>query len=307
MRAQNTVIASQRVGAKRRPLSEAIQNRKEGWIASSQELLAMTTGLRRRHHDRIAFRREHDVQPAGLRQQPRVIGLHGMGIDRSGGAGAQQVGDGLRHPRIQAGGRNAKTAGLAGADRIDGQHAAARNGLLRDHHHVEQQFYLVLGQKLAWQIPGDPGPVVFEMPARHGLGVADVDLRAGRSRSTKCQPAELQARRRRLRALADQVEREFAVVRFGIVVEHLEPVDDGADRTDEVVAHPRAQQRREFEDVGRGAGRRRAGHQICSWKALGTRRIMRALVLDTLRALGPPTPSADREKRREDRPCVRHP
>jgi hypothetical protein len=91
--------------------------------------------------------------------------------------------------------------------------------------------------------------------------------RAGRSRRAECQPAELQSRRRRLRALADQIQREFAIVRLGIVVEHLEPVDDGADRADQIVAHPRAQQRRQFEHIGRRAWRRRAGHQICSWKA----------------------------------------
>jgi hypothetical protein len=36
------VIASKRVGAERRPFREAIQGRKQDWIASSQGLLAMT-------------------------------------------------------------------------------------------------------------------------------------------------------------------------------------------------------------------------------------------------------------------------
>ena len=164
-----------------------------------------------------------------------------------------------------------KPPALAGADRIDGQHAAARNGLLRDHHHVEQQFYLVLRQEFARQIPRDLGLVVLEMPRAMACRVADVDLRAGRAGSPKRQPAELQSRRRGLGALADQVEREFAVVGLRIVVEHLEPVDDGADRTDEIVAHPRAQQCGEFEDVGRRGRETKGRTSNCSRKAAGQR------------------------------------
>jgi hypothetical protein len=36
-------------------------------------------------------------------------------------------------------------------------------------------------------------------------------------------------------ALADEVEREFLVLGLGIVIEHFEPVDDGADRADQIV------------------------------------------------------------------------
>ena len=95
------------------------------------------------------------------------------------------------------------------------------------------------------------------MAARHVLRVAEIDLRAGRTRRAKRQAAELQPRRGGLGALADQIEREFAIFRLGIVVEHLKPIDDGANRTDEIVADPRTQQRREFEGVGRGRERER--------------------------------------------------
>ena len=37
---------------------------------------------------------------------------------------------------------------------------------------------------------------------------------------------------------------------------------DRAHRTDEIVANPRTQQRREFEGVGGGTGRRGARHQM---------------------------------------------
>ena len=94
---------------------------------------------------------------------------------------------------------------------------------------------------------------VLDMAPRHVLRVAEVDLRAGRAGRAECEAAELQPRRRGLGALADQIEREFAIFRLGIVVEHLKPVDDGADRADEIVANPRAQQRREFEGIGSGS------------------------------------------------------
>src|SRR4051812_30487538 len=45
--------------------------------------------LRRADHDRVAFRGELDVEPAGLREEARVIGLHGVGVDRACGAVAQ--------------------------------------------------------------------------------------------------------------------------------------------------------------------------------------------------------------------------
>ena len=81
-------------------------------------------------------------------------------------------------------------------------------------------------------------------------GVAEIDLRAGRSGRAERQPAELQPRRGGLGALADQIEREIAIFRLRIVVEDLEPIDDRADRADEIVADPRTQQRRKFEGVG---------------------------------------------------------
>ena len=117
---------------------------------------------------------------------------------------------------------------------------------------LSKQLDPVFRQQHARQIPGDRGLAVLDVPPRHGLGVAEVDLCARRSRRAEGETAELQARRRRLGALADQVEGEFAVVGLGIVVEDLEPIDDGAYRTDEIVANARTQQRREFEGIGSG-------------------------------------------------------
>jgi hypothetical protein len=74
--------------------------------------------------------------------------------------------------------------------------------------------------------------------------------------------AELQAGRGGFGALANQLEREFTVFRLGIVVEDFKPVHDRADRTNEIVADPRAQQGRKFERVGGGSGRRGARHEM---------------------------------------------
>src|SRR5262249_41090317 len=102
------------------------------------------------------------------------------------------------------------------------------------------------------QIPDDTGLAVLDMAPRHGLGIAEVDLCAGGARSTERQAAELQAGRSGLCALADQLEGEVAVFGLGIVVKDLKPIAAPPDRTDEIVADPRAEQSREFEGVGSG-------------------------------------------------------
>ena len=103
---------------------------------------------------------------------------------------------------------------------------------------------------------------VLDMAARHVLRVAEIDLRARRSGRAERQAAELQPRRGGLGALANQIEREFAVFGLRIVVEHLKPIDDRADRADEIVADPRTQQRRQLEGIGSGTGRRSARHRL---------------------------------------------
>src|SRR5436305_476979 len=57
-------------------------------------------------------------------------------------------------------------------------------------------------------------------------------------------------------------DREFAIFGLRIVVEDLKPIDDGANRADEIMTDPRTQKRRQIEGVGSEAGRRSARHQI---------------------------------------------
>src|SRR5580692_10669826 len=92
------------------------------------------------------------------------------------------------------------------------------------------------------------------MSPRHGLRVAEINLRAGRSGCAKRQPAKLQTGRCGLGALANQVEGKFAVFRLWIVVKDLKPIDDGAHRADEIVADPGTKQRRKLEASGTGPG-----------------------------------------------------
>ncbi|MGY4443964.1 hypothetical protein ACVW04_006783 [Bradyrhizobium sp. LM2.3] len=110
------------------------------------------------------------------------------------------------------------------------------------------------GIRIRAQIPGDRALAVLDVAARHGLGIAEIDLRAGRAGRPEGEAAELEAGGGGFRALANQVERELAVVGLGVVVEHFKPIDDGADRADEIVANPRAQQRSEFERIWSGSG-----------------------------------------------------
>ena len=155
-----------------------------------------------------------------------------------------------------------------------GQRAAARNGLLRNDQHVQEQLDAVLRQQQPRQIPADGDLAVLDMAARHGLGVAEIDLRAGRAGRAKRQPAELQPGRGGLGALANQIEREFTIFGLRIVVEDLQPIDDGANRTDEIMTDPRTQQCRKFEGVGSDAGRTGDGVPDIrfSWKAAQSNR-----------------------------------
>ena len=103
------------------------------------------------------------------------------------------------------------------------------------------------GSRSARQIPGDLGLFVLEHPARHFFGVAGIDLRPGRAGRAKGDSAELQLCRGRPRAFLDQIEREGLGLLVAIVLHDFDTVHDRADRTDEVVTDPRAQQCGEIE------------------------------------------------------------
>ena len=100
----------------------------------------------------------------------------------------------------------------------------------------------------------DRALAVLDVAARHGVGVAEVDLSAGGAGRAEGETAELEAGGGGLGALANQVERELAIFRLGVVVEHFEPIDDGAHRADEIMTDPRAQERREFERIWSSSG-----------------------------------------------------
>ena len=158
-----------------------------------------------------------------------------MRIDSGRRIHAEEIGDVLREPGVQAGRGDTEAHGLAVTDRIDRQRAAARDRLLRDDQHVQQQLDAVLRQQEARQIPGDGDLAVFDVATRHGLGIAEIDLRSRRSCRAERQAAELQPCGGGLGALADQIEREIAIFGLGIVVEDLKPIDDRANRADEIM------------------------------------------------------------------------
>ncbi len=190
-----------------------------------------------------------------------------MRVDRSVLRGAfEQRRHRLRDARVEPGRGDAEPHALAFADRIDREHAAARDRLPGDDHQVEQQLDPVLRQQHARQVPGDLGLVILHEGARHGLRIAEIDLRTGRARGAEGEPAELQAGGRGARALLDEVEREgFGLLVVVLLLEHLEPVDDGAGRTDQVVAHPRAQERGKIEGV---EGDSRGHAEVSGWTGL---------------------------------------
>src|SRR5689334_18523450 len=134
--------------------------------------------------------------------------LYGVGVDARRCWPAQEIDDILRQARVESRRGDLKAHAFPFADRIDRQPAAAWNGLLRNDKHVEQQLDSVLRQEEARQVPGDRALAVFDMALGHVLGVAEIDLGAGRSRGSKRQPAELKPGGGGFRTLADQVESE---------------------------------------------------------------------------------------------------
>ena len=89
--------------------------------------------------------------------------------------------------------------------------------------------------------------VVLDETARRFFGIAQLDLRPGRTGRAERQPAELQLGGSLSRAFLDQIEREGLGLFVLVLFQDFQAVDDGADRTDQVVANARAQQRRKIE------------------------------------------------------------
>ncbi len=102
-------------------------------------------------------------------------------------------------------------------------------------------------------------------PRADGFGVAEVDLGAGRAGRAEGDAAELQLGGAGAGALLDKFESEGLGLLVLCLVQHLQPVDDGADRADQVVAYARAQQGGKIErfDGRSGHGRASAGRAGC--------------------------------------------
>src|SRR5262249_11746463 len=140
--------------------------------------------------------------------------------------------------------------GLPCRDGMDGEHAAARDGLARDDQQVEQQLDPIFRQQHAWQVPGELGLVIFDERLRHGSRVAEIDLRAGRAGGAEGEAAELQARRRRPRTPLDEVEREGPGLLVAVfLLQHFDSVDDLAGRADQIVANARTEECGEYESI----------------------------------------------------------
>src|SRR6185437_8326652 len=127
-------------------------------------------------------------------------------------------------------------------DRIDRQPAAARDRLARDQQQIEQQLDPVFGQQRPRQVPGNLGLVVFEKATGDGLGIAEVDLGAGRARGAKGDAAELQFSGAGTGAFLDQIEGEGPSLLVLGLIQNFQAVDDGADGADQIVTDTRAQQ-----------------------------------------------------------------
>src|SRR3954471_8068821 len=130
-----------------------------------------------RDYDGVTVRCEANRKSAGPGEEAGVEWLYRVGIDGSIlGVALEQRWDGLWDARIEPSGRDLEARRIADHNRIDGQCAAARDGLAGDDQHIEQKLYPVLRQQRARQIPGDADFAILDKAARHGLGVTQVDL-----------------------------------------------------------------------------------------------------------------------------------
>ena len=102
-------------------------------------------------------------------------------------------------------------------------------------------------------------------PRADGLGVAEVDLGAGGAGRAEGDAAELQLGGGGAGALLDQIEGESLGLLVLFFRQHFQPVDDGADRADQVMANARAQQGGKIErfDGRSGHGLVSAGRAGC--------------------------------------------
>jgi hypothetical protein len=114
----------------------------------------------------------------------------------------------------------------------------------------------VFRQDGARQIPGQLGLLVLEETPGNRLGVPGVDLCASRAGGAEGNPAKLQLGRSGPRAFLDEFKCEILGLLILVFRQHLEAVDDRADRADQIVADARAKQRGKIKGfkIGRGHG-----------------------------------------------------
>ena len=132
----------------------------------------------------------------------------------------------------------------AGADR-----ASARNRRVGQQDQIEHQLDQILGHQRLGRLPGELSLLSFHVAPRHLLGIGQVDLGPGRTGGTECEPRELQFRRSLRGAAPDESKSEFTHVLAVVLIQHLQPVDDCADRRDDIVANPAAEQRGKVKSI----------------------------------------------------------
>src|SRR5262249_21374487 len=115
---------------------------------------------------------------------------------------------------------------------------------------VEEELGLVLGDLALKAAPEELVLAVADQAAAEAFRGRQVDPGAGRIGGTEGKAGELQACRRRLGDVADDIERIIALLGVLLLVENLQSIVDVADRTDQVVADLAGDQGGELEIAG---------------------------------------------------------
>ena len=143
---------------------------------------------------------------------------------------------------------------ILGAVDRDLDRAAARDRRSGEQEQVEEELDLVLRQEQARRFPDKLGLLVVEIGASDRLRGRKIDAGPGRAGGSEGKARKLQPGRGACRAFAHELERVGAHRLVLFDVHHLEPIDDGADRADDVMAHAAAKQGGKVErfelDVG---------------------------------------------------------
>lgn len=196
----------------------------------------------------LALHPRFDVETKFTRNKPCEIRLRRARIKKSVRSSTTQKGNGfVRHTGRLPCRAHADDRRFQITFNLKHHVAAARYGGNTDQQHVERELDEILADSRMRRVPCEIGLLTLHQPLRHIMGVAQIKLRAGRPRRTKGKTRKLKLGRGLCRTFGDKIHRVSTHFRIIVILEHFQPVGDGPDRADNVMADAAAQECGQFE------------------------------------------------------------